>query len=134
MHDSQIPIAAAWSPQPRAQYPVRPQQSLAGLCTHIRLYTQLGALISCVSSSSCCSCCCCCYSYGISATPERFSLTKGCSWGPLTPIPGLLLTGQDVVGDGVMSAFLSGTMVARVAGGLSVGLGMLKEIKKWSKG
>lgn len=50
----------------------------------------------------------------------------------MTPIPGLMLAGQDVVGDGVMSAFLSGTMVARVAGGLSVGLGMLKEIKKWS--
>lgn len=69
--------------------------------------------------------------YGINASPERYRLTGGLSWGPRTPVPGLLLTGQDIVGDGVMAAFLAGVLAARVAGGPGVSLNMLKEIKKW---
>ena len=64
-------------------------------------------------------------------THERFKVTKGFSWGPRTPLPGLLLTGQDVIGDGVLPAFKSGTMVAQIVGGPRVSLAMMKEIKKW---
>jgi all-trans-retinol 13,14-reductase len=69
--------------------------------------------------------------YGINASPERYRQTNGHGWGPTTPLPGLLLTGQDVVGDGIMPAFLSGTLAAQVAGGPLVGLRMMQEIWKW---
>lgn len=75
--------------------------------------------------------CCACCSYGIQAAPERYSLTGGFSWGPATPVPGLLLTGQDLLGDGVTSAFFAGTLAAQKAGGLWVTLGMFREMLKW---
>lgn len=62
---------------------------------------------------------------------QRYKLTDGHSWGPATPLPGLLLTGQDVCGDGVLPAFLTGTLAAQVAGGLGVGLNMKREMDKW---
>ena len=70
-------------------------------------------------------------SYGISASPQRYRLTGGRSWGPATPLPGLLLTGQDLLGDGVASAFFAGTLTAQLAGFPWVGLGLKTEIDKW---
>lgn len=61
------------------------------------------------------------HSYGIGLTPERFKLTKGLSWGTITPMPGLLLTGQDTVGNGVVLAWKSGILAAQIAGGVLVG-------------
>lgn len=47
--------------------------------------------------------------YGVDHTPERFKLT----WlRPHTPIPGLFLTGQDVVTDGVAGALMGGVLCA----------------------
>jgi phytoene dehydrogenase-like protein len=49
--------------------------------------------------------------YGIDHTPDRFRL----SWlRPRTPIPGLYLTGQDVVTDGVGGAAMAGALAASV--------------------
>lgn len=69
-------------------------------------------------------------SYGIGLTTERFRLTKGLSWGPITPLPGLLLTGQDTVGNGVVLAWKSGILAAQLAGGPRVSLWMGKEVVK----
>jgi all-trans-retinol 13,14-reductase len=47
--------------------------------------------------------------YGIEHTPERFRL----SWlRPHTPVPGLFLTGQDVVTDGLGGAVMAGVLTA----------------------
>lgn len=47
--------------------------------------------------------------YGIPATPKRF---KSHSFGPRTPIPGLLLTGQDAGSLGIMGALMGGVGAA----------------------
>jgi all-trans-retinol 13,14-reductase len=55
--------------------------------------------------------------YGIDHTPERFRL----SWlRPRTPLPGLYLTGQDVVTDGVGGAVMGGVLAASVVLGRNV--------------
>jgi all-trans-retinol 13,14-reductase len=50
--------------------------------------------------------------YGLAATPRRYLLRE---LGARTPIPGLLLTGQDAAGLGVTGALYAGVMTASVA-------------------
>lgn len=62
--------------------------------------------------------------YGIDHTPERFAqhwLT------PRTRIPGLWLTGQDIMSCGVVGAMMGGVLTAQAVGGLKV-LRLLKRV------
>lgn len=62
--------------------------------------------------------------YGIDHTPERFAqhwLT------PRTRIPGLWLTGQDIMSCGVVGAMMGGVLTAQAVGGLNV-LRVLKRV------
>lgn len=70
-------------------------------------------------------------SYGLPMIPERFTANNGQGFGPATPLKGLYLTGQDVSGDGVASAMMSGVFAAVAAGGLKVLLGFGAECRKW---
>ena len=50
--------------------------------------------------------------YGLPETPERL---KGGPIGPATPVPGLFLTGQDVLGSGIGGALMGGVAAASQA-------------------
>jgi all-trans-retinol 13,14-reductase len=64
--------------------------------------------------------------YGIDHDPERFSQ----SWlTPRTKIPGLWLTGQDILSCGVVGAMMGGVLTAQAIGGLKV-LPVLRRVMK----
>lgn len=64
--------------------------------------------------------------YGIDHDPQRFAQ----SWlTPRTKIPGLWLTGQDIVSCGVVGAMMGGVVTAQAIGGLKL-LGVLKQVMK----
>lgn len=62
--------------------------------------------------------------YGINHDPQRFAQ----DWlTPRTKIPGLWLTGQDIVSCGVVGAMMGGVLTAQAIGGLKM-LGVLKQV------
>lgn len=64
--------------------------------------------------------------YGINHDPQRFAQ----SWlTPRTKIPGLWLTGQDIVSCGVVGAMMGGVLTAQAIGGLKM-LPVLKRVMK----
>ena len=66
--------------------------------------------------------------YGLSHDPNRFNQ----DWlKPKTDIPGLYLTGQDVMTAGVVGAAMSGLMTAGSVLGMFGGWKMLKQLRSW---
>ncbi|HET8731070.1 MAG TPA: NAD(P)/FAD-dependent oxidoreductase [Moraxellaceae bacterium] len=64
--------------------------------------------------------------YGLNHDPQRFAQ----DWlTPRTRIPGLWLTGQDIVSCGVVGAMMGGVLTAQAIGGLKM-LGVLKQVMK----